>query len=91
MIRTDIHVGIFDIIIFLGVFQGILLSWFFLKNAPSNRNANLYQGLLLLSISLCIFEEWLNNTGYIVKVLWITNFSEPLNPSERIHRCLLRD
>jgi len=79
MIRTDIHVGIFDAIIFLGVFQGILLSWFFLKNAQSNRKANLYQGLLLLSISLCIFEEWLNNTGYIVKVLWITNFSEPLN------------
>ena len=79
MMRTDIHVSIFDVIIFLGVFQGFLLSWFFLKNVQNNRKANLFQGLLLLSISLTIFEEWLNNTGYIVKVLWITNFSEPLN------------
>jgi len=77
--RTDIHVGIFDVFIFLGVFQGLLLSWFFIKNANNNRKANLYQGLLLLSLSLAIFEEWLNNTGYIVKVLSLTNFSEPLN------------
>ncbi len=79
MMRTDIHVGIFDVFIFLGVFQGFLLSWFFIKNVQNNRRANLYQGLLLLSLSLAIFEEWLNNTGYIVKVLSITNFSESLN------------
>jgi AraC-like DNA-binding protein len=77
--RTDIHVGVFDVFIFLGVFQGFLLSWFFIKNVENNRKANLYQGLLLLSLSLVIFEEWLNNTGYIVKVLSLTNFSEPLN------------
>ena len=69
----------FDVFIFLGVFQGFLLSWFFIKNSQDNRKANLYQGLLLLSISLTIFEEWLNNTGYIVKVLSLTNFSESLN------------
>ena len=77
--RTDIHIGIFDIFIFLGVFQGIFLSWFFIKNVDRNKIANLYQGLLLLFLSLGIFEEWLNNTGYIVKVLAVTNFSEPLN------------
>jgi AraC-like DNA-binding protein len=77
--RTDIHVGIFDVFIFLGIFQGLLLSWFFIKNGQNNRKANLYQGLLLLSMALAIFEEWLNNTGYIVKVLSLTNFSEPLN------------
>ena len=77
--RTDIHVGVLDILIFLGVFQGIFLSWFFIKNVQSNKKANLYQGLLLLSMSLAIFEEWLNNTGYIVKVLSLTNFSESLN------------
>ncbi|MDP4224267.1 MAG: helix-turn-helix domain-containing protein [Bacteroidota bacterium] len=79
MIRTDIHVGVFDVFIFLGIFQGILLSWFFIKNAQDNRKANLFQGLFLLSLSLAMLEEWLNNTGYIVKVLSITNFSEPLN------------
>jgi AraC-like DNA-binding protein len=77
--RTDIHVGILDVFIFLGVFQGLLLSWFFIKNVQNNRRANLYQGLLLLSLSLAIFEEWLNNTGYIVRVLSLTNFSESLN------------
>jgi len=77
--RTDIHVGFFNAFIFLGIFQGLLLSWFFIKNIQNNRKANLYQGLLLLSLSLAIFEEWLNNTGYIVKVLSLTNFSESLN------------
>ena len=77
--RTEIHVGIFDVIIFLGVFQGILLSWFFIKNAGDNRRANLFQGLLLLAMSLAIFEEWLNNTGFIVRVLYLTNFTESLN------------
>jgi AraC-like DNA-binding protein len=77
--RTDTHVGIFDLIIFLGIFQGILISWFFLKNSQREKKANLYQGLLLLFLSLAIFEELLNNTGYIVQVLPLTNFSEPLN------------
>ena len=79
MMRTEIHVGIFDVIIFLGVFQGLLLSWFFIKNGQNTRKANLYQGLLLLFLSLAIFEEWLNNTGYIVKILSLTNFTESLN------------
>lgn len=77
--RTDIHIGVFDVIIFLGVFQGLFLSWFFIKNGQKDKRANFYQGLLLLFMSLNIFEEWLNNTGYIVKVLAITNFSEPTN------------
>ncbi len=77
--RTEIHVGIFDAFIFLGVFQGFLLSWFFIKSVQNTRKANLYQGLLLLALSLCIFEEWLNNTGYIVKIPALSNFSEPLN------------
>ena len=77
--RTDIHIGVFDIFIFLGVFQGFFLSWFFIIKGQNNRKANVYQGLLLLFLSLTIFEGWLNNTGYIVKVLAITNYSEPLN------------
>jgi AraC-like DNA-binding protein len=77
--RTDIHIGVFDVFIFLGVFQGLFLSWFFIKKSQNDKKANLYQGLLLLFLSLNILEEWLNNTGYIVKVLAITNFSEPTN------------
>jgi len=77
--RTDINISVFDIFIFLGVFQGFFLSWFFIIKGQNDKKANLYQGLLLLFLSLSIFEGWLNNTGYIVKVLAITNFSEPLN------------
>jgi AraC-like DNA-binding protein len=77
--RTEIHIGIFDVIIFLGVFQGLLLSWFFIKNSSENRKANLFQGLFLVSVALAIFEEWLNNTGLIVRALYLTNFSESLN------------
>ena len=77
--RSEIHVGFINAFIFLGIFQGLILSWFFIKNSGENRKANLFQGLLLLSLSLAIFEEWLNNTGYIVKILSLTNFSEPLN------------
>lgn len=77
--RTEIHIGFFDLFIFLGVFQGLFLSWFFIRSARQDNRANLYQGLLLLFLSLGIFEELLNNTGYIVKALYLTNFSEPLN------------
>ena len=77
--RTDIHIGFFDFFIFLGIFQGLLISWFFIKNGKKGKKANLYQGLLLLFLSLGMFEELLNNTGYIVQLLPITNYGEPLN------------
>jgi len=79
IMRTDIHVGVFDVFIFLGVFQGLFLSWFFIKNIKENKKANIFQGLLLLFLSMGMFEEWLNNTGFIVKTLYLTNFSEPCN------------
>lgn len=77
--RTEINITIFDVIIFLGVFQGLLLSWFFIINYRGSRRYNLFQGFLLIAMSLAIFEEWLNNTGFIVRVLYLTNFSESLN------------
>lgn len=79
--KAEFHISLFDLIIFIGVIQGLLLAWFFLKNSRTlNKNkANLYQGLLILGLSLTIFEEWLNNTGYIVKALALTDFSEPFN------------
>lgn len=77
--RTDLHIGIFDLFIFLGVFQGLLLSWFFIKNGQKDRKANLYQGVLIFFLTLMMFEELLNSTGYIVQFLSITNYAEPLN------------
>lgn len=64
---------------FLGVCTGLVLSLLFIVKSKSNIKANLFQGLLLLSLSLGLSEQLLNLTGYITRVLAITNFSEPLN------------
>ena len=77
--NEEISIGIFDLIIFLGVVQGLFISWFYLTKSSNHQKSNLYQGLLILAFSLGILEELLNNTGYIVKILEISNFSEPLN------------
>lgn len=77
--NTTTNIDALSVFIFIGVFQGLLLSFFFLIKPSSNIAANRYQGLLLLALSLCIMEQTLNLTGYIVKVLFITNTTEPLN------------
>lgn len=64
---------------FLGVFQGIILSAFLIFKKAPDIEANRYQGFLLLSLSLCILEQFLNMTGLIVRVLHVTNTTEPLN------------
>ena len=76
---TDTFISVFDLFIFLGVFQGLLLSWFFIQSGRKGVKPNLYQGVLLLCLSMTMFEELLNNTGYIVQVLPISNFAEPFN------------
>jgi AraC-like DNA-binding protein len=76
---TDMFISVFDLIIFLGVFQGIFISFFFIRSGRRDVKPNLYQGLLLLFLTMAMLEELLNNTGYIVKVLPISNFAEPTN------------
>ena len=76
---TDVSIGIFDIIIFLGVFQGLFISWFFIKNGFREHRSNLFQGILLLALVIAMSEEWLNNTGLITRVLPIANYAEWLN------------
>jgi AraC-like DNA-binding protein len=70
--NPDIHIDIFSVIIFLGVFLGLILSSFFIFKPSPNIKANRCQGLLLLSLSLIFLEQVLNFTGYIVKVLPLT-------------------
>ena len=77
--NTTVEIDLLSVFIFLGVFLGLLLSLFFIFKSSPNASANKYQGLLLLSISLCILEMFLNITGYIVRMLPITNVTEPLN------------
>jgi AraC-like DNA-binding protein len=68
-----------SVLIFFGIFQGFILSAFFLLKPSSKAASNRYQGLLLLALSLIIFEQTLCLTGYIVKVLFLINTTVPLN------------
>ena len=77
--NTDVEIDLLSVFIFLGVFLGLLLSLFFIIKPSPNVRANRYQGLLLLTLSLCILEQFLNITGYIVRMLPLTNTTEPLN------------
>jgi AraC-like DNA-binding protein len=77
--NTTINIDGFSVFIFLGVFLGLVLSLFFIFKPSSNSVANRYQGFLLLTLSLCILEMVLNMTGFITRVLFITNTTEPLN------------
>jgi AraC-like DNA-binding protein len=78
-VNTTINIGLFSVFIFLGVFLGLVLSLFFIFKPSSNSAANRYQGLLLLTLALCILEMVLNMTGFITRVLFVTNTTEPLN------------
>jgi len=77
--NTTISIDAFSVFIFLGVFLGLVLSLFFIFKSSPNSSANRYQGLLLLVLTLCIAEMMLNMTGFITRVLFITNTTEPLN------------
>lgn len=77
--NTTLSIDGLSVFIFLGVFLGLVLSLFFIFKPSSNTVANRYQGLLLLTLTLCILEMVLNMTGLITRVLFVTNTSEPLN------------
>lgn len=76
--RTDISIGPSDLLIFLGFFQALIVALFFIRNRKKHQS-NLYQGLLLLSLALVILAYLLNSTGYIVKILAISNFNSPIS------------
>jgi AraC-like DNA-binding protein len=73
------HIDAISVFIFIGIVQGFIISSFFIFKASPNITANRYQGFLILSLTLCILEQLLNQTGYITRVLFITNSTEVLN------------
>lgn len=77
--NTTTHIDALSVIIFLGVFLGLILSLFFIFKPSPNIRANRYQGLMLLSLSLIFMEVVLNLTGYIVRVLPLTFSTASLN------------
>jgi AraC-like DNA-binding protein len=73
------HISAISVFIFIGIVQGLILSLFFIFKTSTNKKANRYQGFLILALTLCILEQLLNQTGYITRILVITNSTEALN------------
>ena len=79
MQELPITLDLFAVLILLGVFQGLFLSFFFLSRKIRLSASSLYLGFIMLSLSLIILEIFLNHSGYMYRVLRIDNFSEPLS------------
>ncbi len=79
MQEISIHLDYIAFIIFGGILFGFTIAFFLIKKSIKKNTPNLFMGLFLLVLSLVMLEGWLNYTGYIFKVLKITNFAEPLN------------
>ncbi len=87
MLLTTIHIpvelsprlDIFSLLILLGIFQGIFLAYFFLNKTNRKVQSNIFIGFFVFFMSLTISDIFLNYTGYILKVIWINDFSEPVN------------
>ena len=76
MEAPPLKLDLFAVIIFLGVIQGLFLSYFFLNKKTRQKLSNLYLGFLMLTLSLVILEIHMVYTGYMYQVIWIDNFSE---------------
>lgn len=73
----EYRIDFFALFIFLGVVQAAFLSFFFFARQNRQKQYNVFHGLLLLSISLCLLEIFLMYTGYIIHALYLVDFSEP--------------
>jgi len=79
MQEIPLQLDIVALLLALGLFLGFFVSYFLIKKSWKSNLPNLFMGLLILGLSLTMLEGWLNYTGLIFKMLWATNFAEPLN------------
>ncbi len=79
MQEIQVQINFIAVVIFIGISLGLFISFFLMKKCWRNNIPNLIMGVIILALSLLMFEGLVNYTGYIFKVLWLTNFAEPLN------------
>jgi AraC-like DNA-binding protein len=72
------RIDLFAVFIFLGIVQAIFLCIFFFSRENRAVKTNVFHGLVLLAITLCVVEIFLMYTGYIVNCLYLVDFSEPI-------------
>lgn len=56
--------------------QAIFLLFFFLSRENRKSKANIFHGLMLLSMGACLLEIFVMYTGYIVHCFYLVDFSE---------------
>lgn len=71
---SSINVNVFSLIILLGIFQGIYLSFILFTNRNGNYKANRYLALLLCAISASIFNIFLMQTGLLRIFYFVSKF-----------------
>lgn len=73
------RIDLFAVFIFLGIVQAIFLCFFFFSKDNRKISANVFHGLMMLAMTLCVVEIFLMYTGYIINCLYLVDFSEPLS------------
>jgi AraC-like DNA-binding protein len=73
--RTDL----FAFLIFLGMVQGVVLGYFFLKHSRGSQAPNRYLGGLMLGMTLLMTDVWLCYTNYMFRVVWLDDSTEWVN------------
>jgi len=71
--------NVITVLIFLGVAQALFLGFFFFTGGRGATLSNRYLGLFLLALGAIILEMMLSYSGYIVRVIHLVDFSEPVN------------
>ncbi|MCY7349637.1 MAG: AraC family transcriptional regulator, partial [Cytophagaceae bacterium] len=79
MVMLPPKIDLFALLIFLGIVQGPLLAYFFLRHSRGAQFANRFLGWLLLGLSLLMADVWLCYTNYMFRVVWLDDVTEPIN------------
>lgn len=71
------RIDLFALFIFLGIVQAAFLSFFFFSKENRKVQANVFHGIMLISMAACLLEIFLMYSGYIIDCLYLVDFSEP--------------
>ena len=74
-----IKIDFFAMFIFLGIAQGLFLSYSFFSKKEIKHFSNVFLGYLLLSMSLAMAEVFLCYTNLMFHTLHLIDFAEPTN------------
>lgn len=78
-INAPVTLDFYAVFTLLGIVQALFLSLFFLGAGSREKPFNVFQGWMLICMALSLVEIFLLYTGYIVRVLYLVDFSETLS------------